>query len=143
MVYANGRWSDSISLEYRYTAGVCGEIFLRELKQHSRIMATRCTRCKLTYLPPRLYCERCFTRLGRWVKVKGEGTLYSYTITREKRKRPLTYGLVKFTGVEGGLVNKIIHARLEDLRIGMKVVVQVKNGSIHIIAPSAARGQIL
>ena len=132
MVYSDGRWSDSIALEYKYTAGVCGERFLRELKQRSRITATRCTKCNLTYLPPRLYCERCFSRLTRWVRVNSKGTLYSYTITWEKKRRPSIYGLVKFAGIEGGLVNKI-HAKLEDLRIDMKVIVKVENGLIHII----------
>jgi uncharacterized OB-fold protein len=140
MAYAGGRWSDNIDLEYRYTAGICGERFLRELKQHARIMATRCSKCRLTYLPPRLYCEICFSRLEEWVKVNSEGTLYSYTIiTFEKkgrRRNPLIYGLIKFAGVKGGLVAEVDrindHMSLEDLRIGMKVIVQITNGSIHI-----------
>ncbi len=132
MVYDDGRWSDSIALEYKYTAGVCGEKFLKELKQHSRIIATRCSKCKLTYLPPRLYCERCFGRLNRWVKVNNEGTLYSYTITREKNVKPSIYGLVKFAGVEGGLVSKI-HAKVEDLRVDMKVMVKIENGLTYIV----------
>jgi uncharacterized OB-fold protein len=132
MGYDDGRWSDSIALEYKYTAGVCGETFLRELKQHSRITATRCTKCKLTYLPPRLYCEKCFSRLNKWAKVNNEGTLYSYTITREKKGKPLIYGLVKFAGVEGGLVSKI-HVKVEDLRVDMKVMVKVENGQTHIV----------
>lgn len=130
MVHVNGYWSGSINLEYKYTAGIAGERFFREIKKHGRIMATRCTNCKLSYLPPRLYCERCFRRLDKWVKVNNKGTLYSYTATYDKG-RPLIYGLVKFRGVEGGLVNKI-NAKLEKLRIGTTVKVRIKNAVIDV-----------
>ena len=125
MVHVNGHWSGSINLEYKYTAGIAGERFFREIKEHGRIMATRCTSCKLTFLPPRLYCERCFRKLEKWVRVKSEGTLYSYTATYDKGRRSV-YGFVKFKGVEGGLINKIVDAKLEKLKIGMAVKMHLR-----------------
>lgn len=131
MVRVNGHWSGSINLEYKYTAGVAGERFFREIKEHGRIMATRCTNCKLTYLPPKLYCERCFRKLEKWVRIDNKGTLYSYSATYEKGRRSI-YGLVKFKGVRGGLISKIVDAKLEKLTIGMPVKIHLKDSVVDI-----------
>ncbi len=118
-------WSSSIDLDYRYTAGVAGETFLRKIAK-GRIMASRCSYCRLTYLPPRLYCEKCLRKIDTWVQVRGKGELYSYTMTGRGKKKSL-YGLVKFAGIEGGLVGRIVGSDLADLKFGMPVRVDLKN----------------
>lgn len=123
-------WKGSISLEYRYTAGVAGERFFKELKKSGRLMATRCEACDVTYLPPRIYCERCLGRLDKWVEVKGPAFLYSYTVTHPAGK-PEVVGLAKFKGVEGGVLALIANSK-ERLRIGSTVRVLTKDGRMEL-----------
>src|SRR2546428_12865363 len=41
-------WTDSIPLEYHYTAGVAAEEFGRELRDNGRFLAPKCSKCKNT-----------------------------------------------------------------------------------------------
>src|SRR5712691_546984 len=53
-------WTDSIPLEFHYTAGVAGEEFRRELRDNGRFLVSKCSKCKSTYIPARMYCPACF-----------------------------------------------------------------------------------
>ncbi len=89
-------------------------------------MASRCRHCQLTYLPPRLYCEKCLRKIDTWVQVHRKGELYSYTMAGNGKS---LYGLVKFAGIKGGLVGRIIGSGLADLKFGMPVRVDLKKNS--------------
>jgi uncharacterized OB-fold protein len=123
-------WKGSISLEYRYTAGVAGERFLSELKKSGRLMATHCDACDVTYLPPRIYCERCLAPLEKWVEVKGPASLYSYTVTHPSGKA-FVVGLAKIKGVEGGILAPVAPSRRK-LKIGSPVKVITKRGKLEL-----------
>ena len=123
-------WKGSISLEYRYTAGVAGQKYLDGLKK-GRILATRCASCGVTYLPPRIYCERCLSRLDDWVEVKPEGELYSYTVTRTK-DGPRVIGLARFDGVEGGVLAPIRETR-KKLELGARARISLADGRAEIV----------
>lgn len=82
-----GYWSstrdsvgNSFPVKNRYTAGVAGQKFFNELKENGKIFGTRCNKCDHTYVPARLYCEKCFERLEEWIDVGTKGTIYSYTV---------------------------------------------------------------
>jgi uncharacterized OB-fold protein len=110
--------------DYVYTLGVAGERFFKELKKSGKIMGTKCSRCKKIYLPPRIYCEKCFTRLEEWINVGKEGRVYTFTIAtidinNSKLKKPITYAFIEFDGVTGGLIHKLDNTT--DPKIGMKV----------------------
>jgi uncharacterized OB-fold protein len=123
-------WKGKISLEYRYTAGVAGERFFSELKKGGRLMATRCDDCKVTYLPPRIYCERCLSPLEKWVEVSGPASLYSYTVTHQSGKA-FVVGLAKFKGVEGGILAPVAPSKRK-LKIGSPVKIVNKRGKLEI-----------
>ena len=57
------RWPGSFPVAHRYTPGVAGEAFLTALRDRGVILGTRCERCAYTYVPARLFCERCFAEL--------------------------------------------------------------------------------
>ncbi|GBC72701.1 hypothetical protein HRbin04_00092 [archaeon HR04] len=120
----DGYWHDSIQLDYVYTLGVAGERFFRETL-NGRIMATRCDECNRAYLPPRIYCSRCFKRLDGWVEVERRGIIYSYTYV-SGNKGYVFYTLVKFIGVDGGLICRVVNAS-PDIKIGMQVTVDIVN----------------
>ena len=44
-----------------------------------------------------------------WVEVKGQATLYSYTVVCEGRKA-IVLGLARFKGVEGGVLAPVVRS---------------------------------
>ena len=119
-------WTDSIPLEYHYTAGVAGEDFRRELKENGRFLASKCPKCKNSYVPARMFCPSCFIELKETKPLEGSGYIYSYTtVTRNREGKqsswPLTLALIKFEGVKGGIVHRLETDSPENVTFGMKV----------------------
>jgi len=115
-------WRDHIPLDWKYTAGEAGERFLQLLKQ-GKIQASVCRSCGKNFLPPKIFCKDCFVQLTEWKEVPEDtATIYSFTKVGASGG---TYHsqlivLVKFEGVEGGLLGRFKAGR-EEPRIGMKV----------------------
>jgi uncharacterized OB-fold protein len=131
-------WTDHIPLQWKYTAGVAGDRFLRLLMQ-GKIQASYCKNCGKTYLPPKIYCRDCFAQLNEWKEVpEDSGSIYSYTMvprkshdeSREPDKQVIV--LVRFEGVEGGILGRLKTSKDEKPRIGTKVrpVFKPKNARI-------------
>jgi uncharacterized OB-fold protein len=111
-------WKDSIPLRYEYTAGTAGEAFLRGLKE-GRIFASKCVTCGEVRLPPRAYCLQCSGRTRVDVEMLHSGTIASLSTVRLGASRPsTTFGFVKFEGVSGGLVHRLLHEGRADPRVG-------------------------
>lgn len=113
----------------RYTAGVAGQRFFEELKAKGKIFGTTCGKCGITFVPARLFCERCFARLEDWIDVGLEGTLYSYTVVHktksgEDKKKPSIIGAVKIA--DGLLIHHLKGCKEEELYIGMPVKAELK-----------------
>ena len=122
-------WFGDMEADYVYTLGVAGERFFKELMKSGKIMGTKCSCCKEIYLPPRIYCEKCFTRLEDWINVGKEGRVHTFTIATidingSKLEKPIAYAFIKFDGVTGGLIHKLDSTT--DLKIGMKVKAVLK-----------------
>ncbi len=117
-------------VEFTYTMGVAGERFFREIKANGRLVGTLCRTCDLLYMPPRLYCERCFARLEDWKEIPHTGLVYTFTTAG--RSKPAEFvGLVKFQNVHGGLLHFLKTKKKQTLRIGAKARV--------VFAPKARR----
>jgi hypothetical protein len=110
--------SESIKVEgdfpihFRYTAGLAGEKFFREIKENAGLIASRCLKCGLNYLPPRIYCERCLSRLEEYVPVENVGVVSAFTSCRydsegKELHEPVTLALVRFPSAHGGLVHRV------------------------------------
>jgi uncharacterized OB-fold protein len=98
-------------VHFRYTAGLAGEKFLREIKDNGRLVASRCPKCNLNYLPPRIYCERCMSRQDEYLQIENVGTVDSFTICQQdgdgkQLRDPVGVALVRFPSAHGGLVHK-------------------------------------
>ena len=120
------RWKGKMPVEYLYTTGIAGEQFFRMLQEKGRLMGTVCTKCRLAYLPPRLFCERCFSQLKRWKPVPKQGTIFTYTVnhldaTSNPLHPPFIIALVKFKGFHGGIIHKVEEISPEEVNIGMVV----------------------
>jgi len=109
--------SDSAKIEgdfpvhFRYTAGIAGEKFLREIKDNGRLVAARCDSCQLNYLPPRIYCERCMSKLEEYVQIENAGIVQFYTICTQDSEgkqlpEPVNIAFVRFPSAHGGLIHR-------------------------------------
>ncbi|MCS7285654.1 MAG: Zn-ribbon domain-containing OB-fold protein [Anaerolineae bacterium] len=119
-------WEGEIPLYARYTVGLAGERFFREIKDNARIMGTKCLRCNILYVPARLYCERCFSGLEEWVEVPPRGEVHTFTVLHqdleeEPLEKPLILAFVKLEGADGGLVHYLGEVDPGEVYIGMKV----------------------
>jgi uncharacterized OB-fold protein len=124
-------WYDNIPIESEYTVGIAGETFLRAIRDRGVILGTVCPTCDLTYVPPAMYCERCFDQLEEWVEVPARGTVYTYTVLSrsldgQALDEPVILALVRLSGAHGGLIHRLKGANPEDVQIGMEVEVVFK-----------------
>ncbi|MEM0075854.1 MAG: zinc ribbon domain-containing protein [Nitrososphaerota archaeon] len=112
-------WEDVLSLDYIYTAGIAGEKFFTELKK-GRIVASRCDKCKISYLPPKLYCVKCFSKLEKYIDVglKGKVAAVTYSYFADTY-----YAFVTFNSVTGGLIHRVLDTRT---KIGDTVIVRFR-----------------
>ena len=124
-------WGIDMSVDYIYTSGVAGERFFRALRDEGRILAVHCPVCRANQLPPRMFCERCFTELSDYVDVPSEGRVAAVTVARvDRRGNPLptpeVYAFVTFKGIQqGGLIHRLL-VTPEAAKTGMVVRVRLK-----------------
>jgi uncharacterized OB-fold protein len=95
-------------VRYNYPAGETGSRFLAALRER-KIMATRCSRSGISYLPPRAYCERSFAPCDEWVEAGHGGTIEAATIVSAAFENlptpPYAIAYVRLDGVDTALVN--------------------------------------
>ncbi|MFA5896606.1 MAG: Zn-ribbon domain-containing OB-fold protein [Thermoplasmata archaeon] len=124
-------WDVDMSLDYIYTSGIAGERFFRALRDEGRILGVRCPACKVNYLPPRMFCEGCFTELTDSFDVSPEGKVVSFTVAHvDRRSHPLpqpeVYAFVTFRGIDrGGLIHRLF-VPPDRAKIGMAVRVRLR-----------------
>ncbi|MGC9332963.1 MAG: Zn-ribbon domain-containing OB-fold protein [Anaerolineae bacterium] len=129
-----GAWRGSMPIQSRYTAGIAGERFFREIKDHARIVGTRCHVCGLTYVPATMFCERCFSELDDWVEVPSRGQVFTYTVLYrdldgEPMAQPAVLAYVKLEDCDGGLVHYLGDVNPEDVFIGLEVEAVFKDAA--------------
>jgi len=117
-------------IHFRYTVGLAGERFFREIKENGKLIATRCPSCQLNYLPPRIYCERCMSKLEEYVSIENEGTVQAYTTCCQDNEgkplpQPVNVAFVRFPSAHGGL----IHRTKGEVAVGDRVRVVFKEKS--------------
>lgn len=119
-------WRGDFPVEYLYTAGVAGERFMTTLRERGLLAATRCRECGVTYLPPRIYCARCFADLlGSWVEVPPRGVVHTYTVVStgsqgQPLRDPEVIAYIKIDQTDGGILGRVA-ASPEAIAIGMAV----------------------
>ena len=118
--------SGAIPIHHRYTLGVAGERFFREIRDGRRLLASRCPRCREAFLPPRMYCERCFKETEEWVPVDGPGYVKSFTVLHvsldeQAVEEPVVVAIVAWEGIRGGLIHRVGDVAPDMVRTGMEV----------------------
>ncbi|MFH1481736.1 MAG: zinc ribbon domain-containing protein, partial [Pseudomonadota bacterium] len=79
-------WEGEFPVRYLYTAGVAGERFFREIKDHGTIKGLRCNECDVVHVPPSIYCDKCYSPLDEWVDVGTKGLLHAFTLSYLNRE---------------------------------------------------------
>jgi hypothetical protein len=138
------RWPGAIPVRHRYTPGVAGEAFFEALRDRGALVGSRCRACGFTYVPARLFCERCFAELDPDTEVGPAGELVSFTIVYvgadgEPLDEPVTLGLVRLDRADAVLCHLVLDAGDEPLGVGQRVEVVLRppherTGSILDIA---------
>ncbi len=120
--------------DYIYTAGVAGEKFFKALRDEGKMLATPCKECGITYMPPRMYCERCFESLEDYLDVPTNGVVDTYTVTYEDRNgeklaKPVAVAFIRIDKTDGGLIHHLGDIDTSDIKIGMRVTAVLKDKS--------------
>lgn len=120
------RWEGEFPVRHRYTPGVAGDVFFTALRDRGVLLGSRCAACSYTYVPARLFCERCFAELAADVELGPGGELVSFTIgfvgiEGEALDLPITFGLIRLDGADAVVVHRVIEAGDEPLEIGQRV----------------------
>ena len=119
-------WEGDMPTQGRYTAGIAGERFFREIQENGKFLGTVCTSCGIAYVPPRLYCERCFAHLEEWVELPATGRVYTFTIVHldldgNPLPEPRIMAFVQLDGADGGLVHFVDEVDHNEICVGMIV----------------------
>ncbi len=113
--------------DYIYTAGIAGEKFFIALRDEEKFLATPCKKCDITYLPPRMYCEQCFSSLEEYVEVPTGGVVDTFTLTYEDRDgepldKPVLVGFIRIENTDGGIIHQLGEVDFDSVKLGMPVV---------------------
>ena len=125
------RWAGRVPVSHRYTPGVAGDVFFTALRDRGVLLGSRCDSCDYTYVPARLFCERCFAELSADAEVGPGGELVSFTISYtglegKPLEQPVAIGLVRPDGADAALVHRIVETGEEPLEIGQRMEVVLK-----------------
>ena len=111
--------------KFVYTLGHGYEKFFNGLKE-GKIIASKCSECGVTYLPPRIYCEECLSEITEFVEIDQNGVVLGYTIQNVDKdgrylKERVIWALIGFNGVRGGIFHKLVGVEPEEIYVGMPV----------------------
>ncbi|MDP9296588.1 MAG: Zn-ribbon domain-containing OB-fold protein [Actinomycetota bacterium] len=121
------RVEGDVPVRHRYTAGVAGKAFFEALRDRGVFLGSRCETCEVTYVPARMFCERCFAELSAGVEAGPGGVLESFSIgyvgvDGSPLHQPTTVGLVRLDGADTVLMHFLTNfGDGEPLEIGRRV----------------------
>lgn len=135
-------WHGEIPIRSLYTAGAAGQIFFTALKERGSFVGARCISCNQVYVPPRRFCERCFSELTQTVEIEPQGRLASFTICYVDRdgkplRQPVALALVRLDGATTFFLHRLINwTEVSEIAIGARVKAVMR-------AKSKRKGSIL
>jgi uncharacterized OB-fold protein len=118
-----------LPVKFRYTPGVGGTAFFEALRDRGVLLGSRCASCAVTYLPARLFCERCFAELAADTECGPAGTLESFTVAHvgidgEPLATPVTWATVKLDGADTVMVHRLIDTATPEINMRVSAVVR-------------------
>lgn len=126
-----------LPVSFRYTPGVANTAFFEALKDRGVLLGSRCSSCAVTYLPARLFCERCFAELIADVECGPEGTVESWTVGHvgvddDPLDPPVRLALVKLDGADTVLMHRLANDGTPVIGMRVRAIVREdRSGSIN------------
>ena len=128
--------TEQLTLRYDYALGEVAGRFMQGLRER-RILATRCSKSGLTYLPPRSYCERSFERCDGWVDAGPVGVIEASTIVvrgfEGKRKPPVAIAFVRLDNTDSAIANYVDGLDLSDYDRAMTRIAPGKRVRVAVV----------
>lgn len=135
--------TENVTLRYDYALGEVAGRFMQGLRDR-KILATRCSKSGLTYLPPRAYCERSFEPCDGWVDAGPEGVIEASTIVvrgfEGKRKPPVAIAFVRLDNTDSAIANYVDGLDLSDYDRAMARIAPGKR--VRVAFVDAPEGRI-
>lgn len=102
------------------------EQFYKHINQ-GKLMGGKCKKCGKIHLPPRILCDKCFSKEFEWIQIPPKGKLLTYTIIHVappqfQSMAPYAVGIIQ---LENGLKipGMIKNITPEQIKIGMELVI--------------------
>lgn len=126
--------TEEVTFRYDYALGEVAGKFMDGLR-NQKILATRCSKSAMVYLPPRAFCERTFEKCDSWVEAGSSGVIESSTIVvrgfEGSRPPPIAVAFVRLDGVDSAIANYVegldmsdVDAAMEKIKPGVRVRVE-------------------
>jgi uncharacterized OB-fold protein len=121
------RIEGTLPVAFRYTPGVGNTVFFTALRDRGTFLGSRCAACDVTYLPARVFCERCLAELEPDTTCGPGGTLESWTTLHVEvdggpLAAPERFGLVRLDGADTVLLHRLLADEGWEPAIGDRVV---------------------
>ena len=118
-----------LPVRFRYTPGVGGTAFFEALRDRGVLLGSHCASCAFTYLPARLFCERCFAELAADTGCGPAGTLESFTVAHmgidgDSLAEPVTWATVKLDGADTVMVHRLIDIPAPEIGMQVRAVIR-------------------
>jgi len=130
------RWR--IICRYEHAAGAAFSRFLNGLKQ-GKILGTKCNNCGRVMIPPRVFCEWCFTDVSDWVEHSGTGIVSTYSLSHigtdpgVRLDKPVIVAVIWFENTfrtlassktvlhAGGILHRLDGVEPDKVNVGLRV----------------------
>ena len=118
-----------LPVRFRYTPGVANTSFFEALRDRGVVLGSRCEACAVTYVPARMFCERCFAELTPAIECGPGGSVESFTIGHvgidgEALDEPVVVALVRLDRADTVLMHRLLG--IEAPAIGMRVTARLR-----------------
>lgn len=120
------------NIPFEHFAGKTASRYFIEMRDHRKIMGTKCPQCHRVLIPARSFCEQCFGPADEWVEVGDQGTIETFSINCMKYvgmpDPPYILAIIKLDGADTGMMHFIggldlsnVDAAAGKLKIGTRV----------------------
>ncbi|MDP9298948.1 MAG: OB-fold domain-containing protein [Actinomycetota bacterium] len=102
-----------LPVRFRYTPGVGNTAFFNALRDRAVFLGSRCGSCGVTFVPARIFCERCLAGLEPDTECGPEGELASWTlghvgIDGGPLDQAAAIGLVRLDGADTVMMHRLL-----------------------------------